>query len=221
LNRVLCQHHGVRVAGIVVNRVIPEKYEQTKKYMTKALQSMWGIPLLGCIPDKPFLGYPALADIEKLYGTKVITEREQRTIHFDINKTKLVTTSLSQFVEYLRNTTSNALFYCHWTRTDVILAFLEEFQNRKERNAPFDSALVVCGREKEHLLPPEVQRALQSVSAPVLSLEITTHCALQLLHAFTPKFNIHDEVRVEACIDHYERYIDVDELLRRTRSDRD
>ena len=49
---MLCQHHGVRVAGIVVNRVIPEKYEQTKKYMTKVLQSMWGIPLLGCIPDK-------------------------------------------------------------------------------------------------------------------------------------------------------------------------
>jgi cobyrinic acid a,c-diamide synthase len=50
LNRVLCQHYGVRIAGVIINKVIPEKYEQTKHYIRKAMMQTWGIPLLGCIP---------------------------------------------------------------------------------------------------------------------------------------------------------------------------
>jgi len=42
LNRVLCQHYGVRLAGVVINKVFPDKYDQTKTYMTKALKQMWG-----------------------------------------------------------------------------------------------------------------------------------------------------------------------------------
>jgi cobyrinic acid a,c-diamide synthase len=36
--------------GVVINKVIPEKYEQTKEYIQKAMLQTWGIPLLGCIP---------------------------------------------------------------------------------------------------------------------------------------------------------------------------
>jgi dethiobiotin synthetase len=47
LNRILCQHYGVRVAGVIINKVIPEKYEDIKHYMGKAMMQAWGIPLLG------------------------------------------------------------------------------------------------------------------------------------------------------------------------------
>jgi hypothetical protein len=60
LNRVLCQHYGVRIAGVVINKVIPDKLEQTRHYMGKAMRQAWGVPLLGCIPDRPFLGYVTL-----------------------------------------------------------------------------------------------------------------------------------------------------------------
>ena len=53
LNRVLCEQNNVRIAGVIINKVIPEKYEQTKHYMQKAMMQAWGIPLLGCIPDRP------------------------------------------------------------------------------------------------------------------------------------------------------------------------
>lgn len=53
LNRVLCEQNDVRIAGVIINKVIPDKYEQTKYYMQKAIMQTWGIPLLGCIPDRP------------------------------------------------------------------------------------------------------------------------------------------------------------------------
>ena len=47
LNRILCQQYNVRVAGVIINKVIPDRYEQTKHYMAKAMEQAWGIPLLG------------------------------------------------------------------------------------------------------------------------------------------------------------------------------
>ena len=35
LNRILCQHYNVRIAGVIINKVLPDKYEQTKHYMRK------------------------------------------------------------------------------------------------------------------------------------------------------------------------------------------
>ena len=47
-------------------------------------------------------------------------------------------------------------------------------------------------------------------------MEYSTHQAMQMIHAYTPKFNVDDKHRVATAVEHYEPYIDFDELLRRT-----
>ena len=120
LNRVLCMHHNVRIAGVIVNKVIPEKYEQTKDYMSRAMEQFWGIPLLGCIPDRPFLGCPALADLERLFKTKLLSGQHYRMRHYSVNETNLVTTSLHKFLENLRKKPTRTLYFCHCTRHDIM-----------------------------------------------------------------------------------------------------
>lgn len=46
----------------------------------------------------------------------------------------------------------------------------------------------------------------------------STHQAMSMIHGYTPKFNIDDKHRVATAVEHYEPYIDFDELLRRTSS---
>jgi hypothetical protein len=41
---------------------------------------------------------------------------------------------------------------------------------------------------------------------------------MKMIHNYTPKLNIHDTNRVGVAVDHYEPYIDFEELLRRTTS---
>ena len=55
--------------------------------------------------------------------------------------------------------------------------------------------------------------------APVMVVGLSTHDATTMLHQFTPKLNIHDSNRVNVAVEHYEPYIEFEELLRRTRSD--
>jgi len=219
LNRILCEHHGVRLAGVIINKVIPDKYEQTKEYMEKALMQMWGVPLLGCVPDERFLGYPALADLERLYRTELICGEEHRMRHYNVQETNLVTTSLCRFVENLRAKPSQTLYFCHSTRNDVILGFLGEYQRKQELGEPFEAALVICGRKCQYPLSKEVYEIMEGLSVPVLFVDYTTHQAMERLHNFIPKLNIDDTIRVQACIDHYEKYIDFDALLSRTVDD--
>ena len=126
LNRTLCKSVGVDIAGVIINKVRPEKYDQTKHYLSKALEQKWGpeIPLLGCIPDRPFLGCPCIADIERLFGASLISGAEHRLRHYRVDDLTLVATSLEVFLKCLRlNRQAGArkLFVCHSSRNDILL----------------------------------------------------------------------------------------------------
>lgn len=83
--------------------------------MSKALKKAWGIPLLGCIPDRPYLGCPALADMERLFKAELISGHEHRFRHYNVRDMNVVTTSLTRYV--LTNITNCTLYvasYCTW-----------------------------------------------------------------------------------------------------------
>ena len=76
---------------------------------------------------------------------------------------------------------------------------------------------LVCGRKDKYELSPEVLDMLKSLQgAPVMVIDSATQNAMAKIHKYTPKLNIDDPNRVNVAIDHYEPYIDFDELMRRT-----
>mmetsp|Transcript_19155 Transcript_19155/g.43612 ORF Transcript_19155/g.43612 Transcript_19155/m.43612 type:complete len:256 (-) Transcript_19155:94-861(-) len=215
LNHCLCQHHGVRIAGVIINKVIPAKYEQTKNYMSKALMFNWGVPLLGCIPDRHFLGCPAIADLERLFKTKLLAGQAHVMKHYSVSEINLVTTSLGTFMETLRSKPSRTLYLCHVTRNDVILGFLGEYQRRLQIGESFESTLVLCGRSGHYNLSEDMEEMIKSWGAPVLHVGYSTHQAMEMIDNYTPKLNSDDTHRVQDAIEHYEKYIDFDQVLQR------
>jgi len=217
LNRVLCEKHNVPIAGVVINKVLPDKYEQTKYYMGKALKDFWDIPLLGCVPDRPFLGCPALADLERLFHTELVCGQMHRFRHYQTNDMNLITTSLTRFLENIRSKSPRTLYICHVTRDDIILGFMAEYQRiRREEERPFEAALLVCGRKDKYQMADEVRDMFEGLEgAPVMIVGYSTHQAMQMIHDFTPKLNIDDKNRVKKAVEHYEPYIDFEQLLDR------
>ena len=49
VNKALCDAEGVRIAGIILNRVHDNKRDMVLTYMKKAL-AHWNIPILGLHP---------------------------------------------------------------------------------------------------------------------------------------------------------------------------
>ncbi len=169
LNKIICQHYGVNIAGVVINRVLHDKYDQTKHYMSKALDQNWGVPLLGCVPDRPFLGCPALFDLEDIFNTKLINGQKHRLRHYNMSDINLVTTSLHRFLSNLRSKPSRTLYVCHVTRDDLILGFMAEYQRRNQKEeGSFEAALLICGRRDKYSLSKEVKEMVLGLDcAPV------------------------------------------------------
>jgi len=218
LNHVLCQHHDVPIAGVIINKVHLDKYDQTKHYIEKALDKHWGVPLLGCIPDRPFLGCPALKDLERLFGCKLLSGHEQRLRHYTVKDLNLVATSLNVFLENLRKKPARTLYVCHVSREDILLGFLAEKQRRQYRDEPFEAALIVCGRPDRYSLDPQVLDMISQTkdAPPIMFAPYTSREVMEMIHSHTPKLNMDDEDRVTTTVDHYEPYIDFDLLLERT-----
>lgn len=218
LNKILCDHHNVEVAGVIVNKVQTDKYDQTRYYIEKALQQNWGVPLLGCIPDRPFLGCPALVDLERLLeGSYLVATKEcQMLKHYNVKDINLVATSLTCFLKNLRQNQDRTLYLCHSSRVDIMLGFLMEYRRMKSLGKHWEAALVVCGTD-EYAVPQNVMDIYHSLNAPPMLVckEGTRHVMEQIL-GYTPKHNNEDSHRLEIAVDHYEPYIDFDLLLERT-----
>ena len=103
LNKSVCDKHGVNIAGVIINKVIPEKASMIRSYMSRTLAKYWDdVPLLGCIPDKPSLGrttklnladtstvISAVAHYEKYIDFDRLLERTRTTKTIKSNKQKL------------------------------------------------------------------------------------------------------------------------------------
>ncbi len=57
LNLCVCQHFGVKVRGVILNRVKEDKRDMILEYFPRALKQ-WNIPLIGCLPIAIFLATP-------------------------------------------------------------------------------------------------------------------------------------------------------------------
>lgn len=226
LNKALCDREGVDVCGVIVNKVQPSKLEQTREYITKALDMHWGkgaVPLVGIIPDRPFLGCPALADFERLFQQQLLTGRQHLLRHYTVPDLNLVATSLQIFLRDLRNNPGRTLYVCHASRNDILLGFLLESPMIAEKSTNAhsnESALIVTGTG-EHPLSNQVLDIVHAMkdlesAPPVMLVPQSTSFVMEQIVNYTPKLNYEDFHRANTAVDHYEPFIDFELLLERS-----
>ena len=212
MNKVFCDKYGVDVAGVIVNRVQPDKYDQVKHYLGQALRQKWGVPLIGLVPDRPFLGCPAIADMERLFeGSQLVSGKQFRMRHYTVQELQLVATSLEVFLRNLRRDPDRTLYVSHASRNDILLGFLMESQ---QRGPQWEAAMIVTGCN-DYPISRQVMEIVTSMhnAPPVLMVPKQTHQVMEEIHKFTPKLNFEDEGRVSVAVNHYEPYINFDLLL--------
>lgn len=145
--------------------------------------------------------------------------RRHRFRHYQMSDVKIITTSMTGFLEELRaRPGQRALYLTHVTRDDIVLGFLGEHARLRRRGEDSEAALVVCGRNDGQDLSPQIMDLLRDpdlVDAPVMIIGGTTHDATEGMINLTPKLNIDDRGRVTKAVEHYEPYIDFDLLLSR------
>lgn len=205
LNHAQCEKYGVKVAGVILNRVIDEKREMILEYVPKALKR-WNIPLLGCIPYTPFLSMPTMSDFEALFQTNVLTAPEHRLRHF--HNIRLVATSAEMYRTLI---IPNQLVITPAGREDIILATLTRFWDMLIANPDDDlqAGIILTGKTppKESIVD-QIKRA----KIPMLYAPVSSFVAMKMINSFTAKIRKEDTEKIEEAVKVVEQHIDFEKL---------
>lgn len=197
LNKTLCDFHGVKVIGVILNRVLPEKKEMVVHYMTQALKR-WDIPLIGCIPFDPLLNNPTMKDFETLFETKLMTGEKHLFFHF--TNIRLIATSVENYRDTIL---PGQLLITPANREDIILATLTK--RWEEPHALYKTGMILTGDyPPRHYIVEELKKA----DIPMLYTPQHSHGVMQLIHSFTAKIQGEDVEKVNEAIRLVENQID-------------
>jgi BioD-like phosphotransacetylase family protein len=206
LNYRMCQHYGVKVAGVILNRVLDEKRPMIEEYMGKALKR-WNIPLFGCIPFNTFLSLPSMQDFELLFQTPLLSGFSHRMRHF-----RHIRLGASSVEMYRQMIVPNQLIITPAGRDDIVLSTLTHHWDMKiahpEEN--LEMGLILTGRQ-----PPSeaILEQIRRADLPMLYVPLSSFVAMKMINSFTAKIRQEDLSKIQEAIALVERHIDFDGLL--------
>ncbi|MBS0625026.1 MAG: AAA family ATPase [Verrucomicrobia bacterium] len=205
LNYAQCEKYGVKVAGVILNRVLEEKREMIQTYMKKALDR-WNVPLIGCIPYNDFLNSPTMNDFEQLFSSKLLTGEEFRLRHF--RHIRMVATSVEMYRTVI---IPHQLIITPASREDIILATLTRFWDLKiaHPDMDLDAGIILTGKHppKEALIE-QIRRA----GIPMLYVPLNSFVALKMINAYTTKIRREDTEKIAQATQLVESHVNFDLL---------
>lgn len=199
LNIAMCLSYGVKVRGVILNRVLEDKRKMIEDYFPKAL-AHWGIPLIGCVPYNAFLNTPTLKDFELLFQTHLLAGRKYHYCHFPCHR--LVAGSLEA---YLHEWQPNELIITPASREDIILATLQKFQE-----GAYTQSMILTGRHRPSSF---IEKKIQEADFPALYAPLCSYDAMKMITSFTAKIRGEDLPKIAQAIDLVEQNIDLNALI--------
>jgi len=198
LNIEMLLEHGVKVKGVLLNRVKDEKREMILNYFPKALRR-WNIPLIGAIPFLPYLSLPTMQDFSTKLKAPFLTGEECALRHFQ--SSDLVASSLDSFVKELQ---PDQLIITPACREDIVLEMLH---NPKA----IHGGMILTGST-----PPR-EPLLEEIKKSKLPILFTATCpfeVMQQITSFKAKIQKEDTKKIARAIELVETHVNFDELLR-------
>ncbi|KAH8044969.1 hypothetical protein JL722_14450 [Aureococcus anophagefferens] len=248
LNHALIDRTGGALAGVLVNKVAPDKIDTVRTYLG-ALLDRQGVPLLGVVPDRAFFSSPTVADYLRLFETDVVAPAagDVRTRHFEAGR--LACGSTAHFLRKFKRSHPATLWVIHQSRADLILALASGAAARERESGepyaggraakeseipnfkgsylgrfPLAGGLVLTGRPHERYpdgMDPEIAEfVLSAASYPIFLSREASDRTVSLIDRFTAKLSVQDEVRARAVVDHYSDHVDFGLLLDRVEKHR-
>lgn len=204
LNINLCQQQGVRVRGVILNRVLDDKREMILDYFPKSLKK-WGIPLIGCIPYNEFLSQPTTQDFSNLFNAPLFSGECHRYRHF--SHMRLVADAV---VTYAAMNTINELIITPASREKIIMENVEKHRKHLDMHGKdFLGGMILTGTTAPSQAIIEEIRAYE---IPALYAPLCSFDAMKMITSFTSKIRTEDQLKVEEAISVVEKHVDFDRL---------
>lgn len=202
LNKSLFDSLGVRVAGVIVNKVLPHKYKKIDHYLRLGLKRL-GVPLFGVIPYANLLEMPSLFDFREELDMHVLCGEEH--LLKPIKKVLVGAMEVREAINYLEN---NSLVITPGNRADLLNLLIKVHTSRYRKHVNIAGIILSGGLfPKKRLL-----RALKRTGIPTLASNDDTYSVASSVHSLTVKIKSRDKTKVKLAIDMIEKHLNLSHL---------
>jgi len=203
LNKALFDMEGVELLGVVLNKILPEKFDYIKEFAQRGLARL-GIELLGALPEESILANATLSQIAKTTrGTFINGKSKSRR---RVQKVVIGAMNSTHAMEYFKPGT---LIITPGDRDDVILAALSATA-LSEHDGQTIAGLVLAG----DLSPsPPVLELLQHSDLPTIASPLDSYSVASAIHSMTVKTLPGDIEKIDKIQSLIENHVDIAKLL--------
>ncbi|MGE5308790.1 MAG: phosphotransacetylase family protein [Deltaproteobacteria bacterium] len=204
LNKALFDKEGVKVLGVIVNKVLPEKFDRISALVRMGLERK-GINVLGVIPYNPVLSYPSIKQILEETSFQLLCGRQ----HLE-NCVSRVIVGAMRPSNAMRYMVDDSLLITAGDADDMIKAALAQFRE-DDRDRLKASAIILSGG----MLPdPEIMDELSVAQIPVLLAEPDTYSVAATIHDLTVKIQPENKTKIDTAVRMIKQYVDLDYILK-------
>jgi BioD-like phosphotransacetylase family protein len=202
LNNALFQKEGVRLLGVIVNKVLPEKYDKVKDIVSRGFERL-GMNTYGVMPYKKFLSNPSVKDVIEETKGQILCGKK-----YINNVVDKILVGAMEPHEALRYIGDGSLIITPGDREDIILA-------STGMHLSHDSHVKIAGIVLSGGLTPhsEISELVKKAGIPMILADGDTYSIASKIHDMTVKIKPEDKLKIASAIDLIEDYVDLDRLI--------
>ena len=203
LNKALFDQEGVEVVGVILNKVLKEKFDYVRDFARRGFERL-GIELLGVIPEEPLLANASLGQIcktikgEFVHGKTKGRRRVQKIIIGAINSANVM--------EHFRPGT---LIITPGDRADVVEATLAT-GGFGSPDGPSIAGFILSGTTAPSHRAVEI---LAQADIPAIASPLESYAVVSAIHSMTVKTLPGDVEKIDTIQSLIERHVQIDRLL--------
>ncbi len=204
LNKALFEREGVKVLGVIINKVLPAKFDKISRLVMKGLKRK-NIKVLGVIPFSPLLARPTVSQILEESDFDLLSGKE--TLGNYVSEVMVGAMKPRDAVRYI---VDGSLIITPGDREDMIEMVLSYCRD-SDKKTPKISGIILTGG----LLPEQALRdTLGKAGIPVLSAKEDTYAVAAYIHDLNVKIRPKDAVKINEAIRLIKDNVDLDAIFK-------
>jgi BioD-like phosphotransacetylase family protein len=198
------EKHGVRIAGVIANKVDSDKLELVSAYLSRALERV-GLPLLGVIPRRAPLLHPTIRHVTDALDGELLNG-EQR-LDSAVHNIIIGAMSPHQALHYF---SGDCLVVTPGDRDDLVLTAVSLTLTMPNSADHSIAGIVLTGGVRPRR---SVLRVIQRTNIPVVLAASDTYSVASTLHDMMVKIKPNEKYKIQLIQQMFRKHFNVERLM--------
>jgi BioD-like phosphotransacetylase family protein len=203
MNAALFRQEGARIVGVVLNKVLPDKYDKIKELLSQELARK-GFESLGFVPFRPVLSKPHVYQVCRKVGAEILSGEDEMTEY--VENVAIAAMAPQNLIGAISRGT---LVIVPGDRADNLLVAVNYHLLGRDQHAKIAGILLTSGIRPD----PASLEIIKKASIPTMISQDDTYTVASKVVSMTVKTQSTDLDKIEAIQSLYREYFDIEKLM--------